>query len=75
MLGDEPMMGDVIAERHHEVGRKRVGRVDHAADVLDQHVGAAEEAGAETKEDGADEDGRQRWHAGRQSQLFRRACD
>ncbi len=41
LLGDEPMMGNVIAEQDHEVGSQRIGRVDHAADVLDRHVGAA----------------------------------
>jgi hypothetical protein len=33
------MMGNVIAEQDHEVGSKRIGRIDHAPDVLGRHVG------------------------------------
>jgi hypothetical protein len=35
VLGDEPMVGDVIAEQDDEVGRKRVGGVDGAFRLMD----------------------------------------
>jgi hypothetical protein len=40
-LGDKPVVSDVIAEQHDEVGRKSIRIVDDAANMLDRHVWAA----------------------------------